>query len=213
MGDRGMGKRDGCPSIARDPSSLIPASRSRVAIVHDWLTGMRGGEKVLEEICALYPDATLFTLVRVKGSVSPVIERHAIRTSWVQALPRPGRWYRNYLPLFPSAVESMDLDDYDLVISSSHCAVKSVICPRGRHAYLLLPFANAIRLGPVSGVFRPAAGRFGYECRCCGPLWRVWPGGMPQQPGGWTAFSLILNMLRAGYADTIIAGRPLCILQ
>ena len=88
---------------------------------------MRGGEKVLEEICLLYPDATIFTLVRVKGSVSPVIERHPIRTSWVQRLPRAGRWYRHYLLLYPFAVESFDLDGYDLVISSSHCAVKSVI--------------------------------------------------------------------------------------
>ena len=108
-------------------SPRIPHPAPRVAIVHDWLTGMRGGEKVLEEICLLYPDATIFTLVRVKGSVSPVIERHPIRTSWVQRLPRAGRWYRHYLLLYPFAVESFDLDGYDLVISSSHCAVKSVI--------------------------------------------------------------------------------------
>ena len=107
---------------------MTDAGRSaRVAIIHDWLTGMRGGEKVLEEICLLYPDATLFTFVRVKGSVSPAIERHRIETSWVQRLPRAGRWYRHYLLLYPFAVESFDLDGYDLVISSSHCAVKSVI--------------------------------------------------------------------------------------
>jgi glycosyltransferase involved in cell wall biosynthesis len=94
--------------------------------VHDWLTGMRGGERVLEEICDLYPDAHLFTLVHVKGSVSPTIERHPIRTSWVQRLPRAGRLYRHYLPLHPLAVESFDLSGYDLVISSSHCVVKSV---------------------------------------------------------------------------------------
>jgi glycosyltransferase involved in cell wall biosynthesis len=88
---------------------------------------MRGGEKVLEAICELYPGATLFTLVRVNGAVSETIERQAIRTSFVQRLPRPGRFYRHYLPLFPAAVEMFDLDDYDLVISSSHCAVKSVI--------------------------------------------------------------------------------------
>ena len=103
----------------------------KVAIVHDWLTGMRGGEKVLEAICELYPDATLYTLVHVKGSVSPTIERHRIRTSWVQRLPRAGRWYRHYLPLFPLAVEGFDFDGYDLVISSSHCAVKSVIVRGG----------------------------------------------------------------------------------
>lgn len=99
----------------------------RVALVHDWLTGMRGGEKVLEAICELYPEAPIFTLVRVKGAVSASIERHPIRTSWLQRLPRAGRFYRHYLPLFPAAVESFDLDNYDLVISSSHCAVKSVI--------------------------------------------------------------------------------------
>jgi glycosyltransferase involved in cell wall biosynthesis len=99
----------------------------KVAIVHDWLTGMRGGEKVLEAICELYPDATMYTIVRVPGSVSPRIERHRIRRSPVQWLPRSGDLYRNYLPLFPAAVELFDLDGYDLVISSSHCAVKSVI--------------------------------------------------------------------------------------
>ena len=98
-----------------------------VAIVHDWLTGMRGGEKVLEAICGLYPDATLFTLLRAHGSVSPAIERHPIRTSFVQYFPNVRRWYRHYLPIYPGAVELFDLDRYDLVISSSHCAVKSVI--------------------------------------------------------------------------------------
>jgi len=102
----------------------------KTAIVHDWLTGMRGGEKVLESICELYPDAPIYTLIHVKGSVSPTIERHPIYTAWTQRLPRAGRYYRHYLPLFPSAVESFDLDAYDLVISSSHCAVKSVV-PRG----------------------------------------------------------------------------------
>lgn len=102
-----------------------------VAIVHDWLTGMRGGEKVLEAICELYPDATLHTLVRVPGTLSPPLEGRTIRTSLVQRLPRPGRFYRHYLPLYPAVVELFDLDRYDLVISSSHCAVKSVVVPGG----------------------------------------------------------------------------------
>jgi glycosyltransferase involved in cell wall biosynthesis len=99
----------------------------RVALVHDWLTGMRGGEKVLDAICELYPDAPLYTLVWVRGSVSPRIEARRITTSIVQALPRPGRFYRHYLPLYPIAVELMNLDDYDLVLSTSHCAVKSIV--------------------------------------------------------------------------------------
>ena len=101
----------------------------RVALVHDWLTGMRGGEKVLEALCTLYPDAPLYTLVHVRGSVSPLIESRRIVTSFVQALPGSGRLYRHYLPLFPAAVEWLNLEGFDLVISSSHCAVKSVLRP------------------------------------------------------------------------------------
>ncbi len=102
----------------------------RVALAHDWLTGMRGGEKVLEALCERYPDADIFTLLHVRGSVSPTIERHRIRTSFVQWLPLAATNYRWYLPLFPAAVEQLDLDGYELVISSSHCAAKSVV-PRG----------------------------------------------------------------------------------
>jgi glycosyltransferase involved in cell wall biosynthesis len=105
----------------------VTSGASRVAIVHDWLTGMRGGEKVLEAICELYPEATLHTLVRIPGSVAPQIERRPVKSSAVQWLPNAGRLYRHYLPLFPTAVELFDLDGYDLVISSSHCAVKSVV--------------------------------------------------------------------------------------
>jgi glycosyltransferase involved in cell wall biosynthesis len=102
----------------------------RVALAHDWLTGMRGGEKVLEALCEIYPDADIFTLLHVRGSVAPSIERHRIRTSFVQRLPAAATKYRWYLPIFPAAVEQFDLDGYDLVISSSHCAVKAVV-PRG----------------------------------------------------------------------------------
>jgi glycosyltransferase involved in cell wall biosynthesis len=107
----------------------------RTAIVHDWLTGMRGGEKVLEAICELFPDAPIYTLLRAHGSVSPAIERHPIRTSFVQWLPLVTRLYRHYLPIFPVAVELVDLEGYDLVISSSHCAVKSII-PTGGAVHL-----------------------------------------------------------------------------
>jgi glycosyltransferase involved in cell wall biosynthesis len=101
----------------------------RVALVHDWLTGMRGGEKVLDAICELYPEAPLFSLVHVRGSVSERIEARRIETSFAQRLPLAGRLYRQYLPLFPTAVELFDLDRFDVVISTSHCAVKSVVRP------------------------------------------------------------------------------------
>lgn len=103
----------------------------RVAIVHDWLTGMRGGEKVLEGILSLYPSADVFTLVHVPGSVSPAIEAHEIRTSFVQRFPGVARRYRTFLPLFPAAIERFDLSGYDLVLSSSHCVAKGVRVPPG----------------------------------------------------------------------------------
>jgi glycosyltransferase involved in cell wall biosynthesis len=121
------------------------AQGPRMAFVHDWLTGMRGGEKVLEVLCELYPAADIFTLVHVPGSVSPTIERHPIRTSLIQRLPWAGRLYRHYLPLIPTAVELLDLDGYDGVVSVSHCAAKSVIV-RGsaRHlCYCLTPMRYA----------------------------------------------------------------------
>jgi len=105
----------------------------RVALVHDWLTGMRGGEKILEVLCELFPDADIFTLFHRRGTVSPTIERHRIHTSVVQRLPLAARHYRSYLPLFPFAIEQFDLDAYDLVISSSHCAAKSVVTPGRTH--------------------------------------------------------------------------------
>jgi glycosyltransferase involved in cell wall biosynthesis len=105
----------------------------KVALVHDWLTGMRGGEKVLDAICELFPDAPLFTLVHVKGSVSPRIESRPITTSLAQVLPGAPHLYRHFLPLYPALVEGFNLESFDLVISSSHCAVKSVIAPRAVH--------------------------------------------------------------------------------
>jgi glycosyltransferase involved in cell wall biosynthesis len=107
----------------------------RVALVHDWLTGMRGGERVLETLCGMFPQADVFTLLHARGSVSPVIERRVKRTSIVQRLPAASRLYRHYLPAFPFAIEQFDLDGYDLVLSSSHCAAKAVV-PAGRATHL-----------------------------------------------------------------------------
>jgi glycosyltransferase involved in cell wall biosynthesis len=102
----------------------------KVALVHDWLTGMRGGERCLEVFCELFPEADLYTLVHVPGSVSPIIERRRIVTSFVQRFPGAGRHYRYYLPLFPAAIERLDLSGYDLVLSSSHCVAKGARASR-----------------------------------------------------------------------------------
>ncbi len=117
----------------------------KVALVHDWLTGMRGGEKALEQIAALFPGADIFTLVHVPGSVSPAIESHPIHTAFIQRLPFVARAYRHYLPLFPAAIERLDLSRFDLVVSCSHCVAKSVIVPTGtRHlCYCLTPMRYA----------------------------------------------------------------------
>jgi len=124
--------------IRPNKSSL---SSLRVALVHDWLTGMRGGEKCLECFCELFPQADLYTLLHVKGSVSPTIEQHRILTTWAQHLPGVEKRYRHYLPLFPFAVRSMDLRGYDLVLSGSHCVAKGVrIHPPTLHiSYVFTP--------------------------------------------------------------------------
>lgn len=99
----------------------------KVALVHDWLTGMRGGEKCLEVLCTFFPKATLFTVFHDVGAMSPIIENMTIRTSWIANLPSAKKRFRSYLPLFPAAVESFDLSDYRLVISTSHCVAKGAI--------------------------------------------------------------------------------------
>ncbi len=98
----------------------------KIALVHDWLTGMRGGEKCLEVLCELYPDAPLYTLLHNKGSMSAVIESRPIITSFINRLPGKTKHYRKYLPLFPFAAARLDLSGYDLVISTSHAVAKNV---------------------------------------------------------------------------------------
>lgn len=98
----------------------------KVALLHDWLTGYRGGEKVLEVLCEVFPKAPLYTLVYVKGSTVPAIEDRPIHTSFLQSLPMSATKYRHYLPLFPLAAETMNFRGYDLIVSTSHAVAKSV---------------------------------------------------------------------------------------
>jgi glycosyltransferase involved in cell wall biosynthesis len=113
-------------------------SSPRVVLAHDWLTGMRGGERVLEELCRLFPGAPLLTLLHVKGSVSPLIEDRPIHASFLDALPGIGRSYRRFLPLMPAAVRALRVPSCDLLISSSHCAIKALRPPPGaRHLCFL----------------------------------------------------------------------------
>jgi glycosyltransferase involved in cell wall biosynthesis len=112
----------------------------RVAFVHDWLTGMRGGEKCLEIFCELFPSADLYTLLYAPEKVSPTIRQMKVRSSFIGRLPKAKRVYRYYLPLFPSAIERFDLGAYDLVLSSSHCVAKGILANRALHiAYVHAP--------------------------------------------------------------------------
>jgi glycosyltransferase involved in cell wall biosynthesis len=130
---------------------------------------MRGGEKVLLSLARLFPGATIFTLLHVKGSVDAEIEQHEIRTSFLQHAPGVRERYRHYLPLFPAAAEAFDLRGFDLVLSSSHCVAKGV--RPARHAlhlcychtpmrYVWDRYADYFgpgRLGPLGRVVIPPA--------------------------------------------------------
>jgi glycosyltransferase involved in cell wall biosynthesis len=99
----------------------------RVAIIHYWLVGMRGGEKVLESICRLFPQADIYTHVYDKSAISPELNAHAIYPTFINALPAAKRMYKKYLPLMPMALEQLDLSQYDLIISSESGPAKGII--------------------------------------------------------------------------------------
>jgi glycosyltransferase involved in cell wall biosynthesis len=98
----------------------------KTALVHHWLVTRRGGERVLEALMELFPDADLFTLVCDRASLLPAYRNRRIRTSLLQHLPRAAQWYRFYLPLFPAATRRLDLSGYQLVITSDAATMKGV---------------------------------------------------------------------------------------
>src|SRR4030043_2119037 len=106
---------------------------------------MRGGERCLEVFCELFPEADLYTLIHVPGSVSPIIEQMPIKTSFIQNFPFSKKVYRKYLPLFPMAIERFNLKEYDLILSCSHCVAKGIIpSPDALHiSYMLTPMRYA----------------------------------------------------------------------
>jgi glycosyltransferase involved in cell wall biosynthesis len=149
----------------------------KIALVHDWLTGLRGGEKCLLSFLQLYPNADVYTLIHVPGTTDPVIDARVRGCSMLQRFPGVKRYYRLLLPLFPSAARSIDLDGYDLVISLSHAAAKNVRVPAstfhisycftpmryiwdqaefyfGRRAYWLKPLFTRLREWDVEGAQR-----------------------------------------------------------
>lgn len=106
----------------------------KVAIVHYWLIKMRGGEKVLESLCEIFPDADIYTHVYNPDGISSKIKKHKVYTSFIAKLPRAVRFYQSYLPLMPFSLKWLDLSGYDLVISSESGPAKGVVVkPETRH--------------------------------------------------------------------------------
>jgi glycosyltransferase involved in cell wall biosynthesis len=101
-------------------------SSLNTALCHDWLTGMRGGERVLEILCEGFTNAPLYTLIHNRAAISQTINRHPIHTSWLQRIPKIESHYRHLLPLFPSAIEQFKPVPADLLISTSHCVAKNI---------------------------------------------------------------------------------------
>ncbi|NEU14275.1 glycosyltransferase family 4 protein [Methylobacterium sp. BTF04] len=103
----------------------------RIAIVHYWLVGMRGGEKVIESLCRMYPEADIFTHVYRPDAVSQLIRERRVTQTFIGSLPFAAKLYKNYLPLMPMALEQLDLRGYDLIISSESGPAKGIIPPPG----------------------------------------------------------------------------------
>jgi glycosyltransferase involved in cell wall biosynthesis len=135
----------------------------RVALVHDWLTGMRGGEKCLEMLCQRWPDAPIYTLLHKRGSVTPTIENRPIHGSYFRFLPKVERYYRYLLPLMPSAAR-WNLPACDVVISISHCVAKAASPPPGTPhlCYCLTPMRYAWHMRDA---YFARAGRFNMKAR------------------------------------------------
>lgn len=153
----------------------------RVAIVHYWLVGMRGGEKVIEALCEMFPQADIFTHVYAPDTVSETIRAHRVTTSFINRLPAAARLYKRYLPLMPLALEQLDFSDYDLVISSES--------------------------GPAKGVIPPPATR--HLCYCHSPMRYLWNmfHDYRRQSGALTRLAMppLAHYLRLW--DTVSAGR------
>lgn len=98
----------------------------RIALVHDWLVRMRGGEKCLEALCEVFPQAEIFALLHRRGSVSPLIEARPIHTSFLQWMPGSARRYQYYLPLYPAAIARLRPEGFDCIVSISAAVAKAV---------------------------------------------------------------------------------------
>ena len=121
------------------------AAGRRVVLGHDWLTGMRGGEKVLRYFAEAFPDAPIATLLADKSAIDASITSHPLKCSFLQRIPGIARRYRSFLPLMPLAARTLRLPPADLLLTTSHCVAKGFRKPRGaRHVcYCFTPMRYA----------------------------------------------------------------------
>ncbi len=112
----------------QNPASIgTELSKLRVAIVHYWFVGRAGGERVVEALAEVFPQADLFSLVADRSTLAPILQNRKLQTSFLQRVPGAKKFYRNFLFLQPLALEQFDLSGYDLVISSESGPAKGVI--------------------------------------------------------------------------------------
>lgn len=130
----------------------------RVALIHYWLNGMRGGERVLEAFCEMFPQADIFTHIVDRAKLSDTLNRHTIKTSFISKLPFAQRHYQKYLSFMPRALEELDLSDYDLVISSESGPAKGVI-PRPDAFHLCYCHSPMRYIWDQYGQYHASAGR------------------------------------------------------
>ena len=114
-------------------AATFPAewARLKTVLAHDWLTGMRGGERVLELLAEGFPAAPIYTLIYNRGALPQTINAHEVHTSWLQHVPGVTKYYRYFLPFFPGAIQSLRPPAADLLISTSHCVAKGLRTPEG----------------------------------------------------------------------------------
>jgi glycosyltransferase involved in cell wall biosynthesis len=119
--------------MATNVSGVFNMKENKIAIIHYWLVNMRGGEKVLEALCDIFPTADIYTHVFNPKMISDKIKSHKIRTTFIAKLPFAKKLYPYYLPLMPCALKKLNLNNYKLVVSSESGPAKGIIPIKGAY--------------------------------------------------------------------------------
>jgi glycosyltransferase involved in cell wall biosynthesis len=147
-------------------ANVLTLEPSKVAILHDWLTGFRGGEWILEALCEVFPLSPLYTLIYEPGKTSSAIEQRQIYSSFLNSIPGIGRHYRKFLPMFPMATRSLKIDPaIETIISSSHCVIKGVLKPKNAYHLSYVHSPMRYMYDQFDSYFGPASGA---------PLYQQW---------------------------------------